>query len=699
MHTYRIPIWKQAPLIRIVLSMITGILMQFYFSVPIKIILSFLLLSFILFLIFYYLPIRVRFKFQFAQSALLIIIVSSFAMLLTWNNDWRNKSEWFGKKYNTNDLLLLKIEEPLTEKKQSFTTIASVKAIVRSGKRINVKGKLNLIFRKENNKISIHYGDLILIKKNIQLIKNSGNPGAFDNKRYQAFQQIYHQVYLNEKDFTDLKINESNTFKRVIFSLKEKTLDVLKKNISVKDGLLGISEALLIGYKNDLDKDIVSAYSKTGVVHIIAISGLHLGLIYMLLLWILQRMPFIKRNKIIKAFILIICLWVFSLMTGASASVLRSAVMFTCIITGETINRKSSISNSLAASAFILLCYNPYFLWDVGFQLSYFAIIGIVWLQKPILHLFDFKKYLPLKIWEMAAITLAAQVITFPVCIYYFHQFPNYFLLSNLIAVPLSTIILFAEILMIALSSFNLLASYIGKFTEQLISIMNEWILFISKLPFSITENIYADLQTTIILYVLVILLSIALVKKNKLYFKWTLLFIILFTATHTIAAFKLNHQKKIIVYNIPHYRAIDFIRGNEYYFHGDHYLQQSPDLNRFYLIPTRNSIGVNKANNKLPGLGNNNLILSFYNTKIVIVDSTTQLNSDTVNYNTDIAILSNNPKININTIAQKFHPHCIIFDASNSLWKIEKLKKECEALNLPCFSIVEQGAFVLNIH
>jgi len=157
MHTYRIPIWKQAPLIRIVLSMITGILMQFYFSVPVKIILSFLLLSFILFLIFYYLPIRVRFKFQFAQSALLIIIVSSFAMLLTWNNDWRNKSEWFGKKYNTNDLLLLKIEEPLTEKKQSFTTIASVKAIVRSGKRINVKGKLNLIFRKENNKISIHY--------------------------------------------------------------------------------------------------------------------------------------------------------------------------------------------------------------------------------------------------------------------------------------------------------------------------------------------------------------------------------------------------------------------------------------------------------------------------------------------------------------------------------------------------------------
>ena len=150
-------------------------------------------------------------------------------MLLTWNNDWRNKSEWFGKKYNTNDLLLLKIEEPLTEKKQSFTTIASVKAIVRSGKRINVKGKLNLIFRKEINKISIRYGDLILIKKTIQPIKNSGNPGAFDNKRYQAFQQIYHQVYLNEKDFADLKINESSTFKRVIFSLKEKTLEVLKK--------------------------------------------------------------------------------------------------------------------------------------------------------------------------------------------------------------------------------------------------------------------------------------------------------------------------------------------------------------------------------------------------------------------------------------------------------------------------------------
>jgi competence protein ComEC len=261
-----------------------------------------------------------------------------------------------------------------------------------------VKGKLNLIFKKNDTAKTIRYGDLIVVNNAVQPIKNFGNPGEFDNKRYNAFQQTYHQLYLKGNDFVVCKKNTGSKLFKTIYVLKEKTLLTLQANINNQHGSLGIAEALLIGYKNDLDKEMVQAYSNTGVVHIIAISGLHLGLIYMVLFWLLERMPLIKRNRFVKAIILLICLWVFSLMTGASASVLRSAVMFTCIIVGNMLNRKSSIYNSLAASAFLLLCYNPYFLWDVGFQLSYFAIIGIIRLQKPIQQLFSLNNYLLRKI-------------------------------------------------------------------------------------------------------------------------------------------------------------------------------------------------------------------------------------------------------------------------------------------------------------
>jgi len=178
---------------------------------------------------------------------------------------------------------------------------------------------------------------------------------------------------------------------------------------------------------------------------------MHLGLIYVMLIWIFSRIPYLKRSSILRIIFVLSCLWLFALLTGGSASILRSAVMFSCIIIGENFSRRASIYNSLAASAFILLCYNPFYLWDVGFQLSYLAILGIVILQKPIYNLFFIKNKSLNKLWKLTAISLAAQTFTFPICLYYFHQFPTIFLFTNLITVPLSTVILFVEIFLIAL--------------------------------------------------------------------------------------------------------------------------------------------------------------------------------------------------------------------------------------------------------
>jgi competence protein ComEC len=361
---------------------------------------------------------------------MLLSIILLLGMILSWNKNLNHHQNWYGNFYKKEQAILVKINEPLTEKEKTFKTIIAVKRIVSEKEKHSVYGDILVYFKKGNKASNLKYGDIIWIKKPLQKIANSGNPGSFNNQQYQAFQQIYDQVYLTENDYVVTNKNEGNKLRKTVYALRDITLNVLRQNLSNKNGILGIAEALLIGYKNDLDSNLTQAYSKAGVVHIIAISGLHLGLIYGLLLWLLNRIPYVHKNEWIKALILLSCLWMFSLMTGASASVMRSAVMFTCIVFGNVLNRKASIYNSLAASAFLLLCYNPYLVWDVGFQLSYLAIIGIVWLQKPIQNLISPNNIIIKKIWEMSSITIAAQIITFPICIYYFHQFViNYYYL------------------------------------------------------------------------------------------------------------------------------------------------------------------------------------------------------------------------------------------------------------------------------
>ena len=698
MQTYSIPIWKQAPFIRIIIPLIIGICIQWYLPFSIVIIIALLTISFAGFYLFYLLPIQLRYKFQFVQSSLLYFLVVALAMLLTWNNDYKNNHYWYGKNYNKGDFLLARIDEPLSEKLHSFKAIVFVKAIVNDKKIIPAKGKLLVFFKKNKSQPNLHYGDLILINKIPEAIKNSGNPGAFDNKRYQHFQQIYDQVFLTDSEYVSLNQHSFNHLNKFIYSLQIFTIEGLRRYIKNDDETLGIAEALLIGYKNDLDKDLVQAYSNTGVVHIIAISGLHLGLIYMVLLWLFDRIPFIKRFKIFKSISIISCLWIFSLLTGASASVLRSAVMFTCIIIGKTIKRQSSIYNSLAASAFILLCYNPYFLWDVGFQLSYLAIIGIISLQKPIHQLLYFETYLLKKIWEMSSITIAAQIITFPICLYYFHQFPNVFLISNLIAVPLSTVILFSEIILICFSWIPFLGIYLGKFIEVSIWLMNYLIICFNKIPFAICKNIYANLFSTYVLYALVICILCWLILENKKFIKYAFVFSILFTSIHAIASIHLTQQKKIIVYNAPRKQAIDLAYKNEYYFCGDSDLNNPISTKNILLQPSRSYFQLSKPVNDLPALTQNQYLWQFYGKSFFILDTNLVFPSLTTKVQVDFLIVSKNPKMKIIDAAQFMDTKLVIFEASNSLWKIEKWKKECDALNLPYYSIPEKGAFVFNI-
>jgi competence protein ComEC len=695
--SYNIPLWKSSPFVRFLLPLVLGIIFQWYVQIPFFANLICFSTLLILLCLFNFLSIEKRYKYQWAQGLLINAIIFCMAIFICWQKDIRNNENWFGKYYNDSSSLIIKINEPPILKEKSIQVDGIVEAIIQNGITKKAEGKLLIYFSKEDSILPPKYGDKILIQGGLQQIKNAGNPGGFNYSRYMIFQQTLHQVYLKKDKFILLNEHSENKLYSFIFWARTAVINTLQKYIVGNKKVSGIAEALLIGYKEDLDKDVVQAYSNTGVVHIIAISGMHLGLIYLGLVWLFSRLPFVKRSAIARVILILACLWLFSLITGASASVLRSAVMFTCIIIGKEFFKQASIYNSLASSAFLLLCYDPFLLWDVGFQLSYFAVVGIIWLQKPIQNLFYTKNKVLQYVWEMCSITIAAQILTLPICIYYFHQIPTTFLFTNLICVPLSSAILFAEVALIICAWFPPLATLIGKFIYVLTWCMNALITFFNTLPLSLLDKIYATALTTWALYGFTFLFVASLLRKNKKIMKLSFLFLFAFVALWAYGKITLAQQKKMIIYNVSRHTAIDFISNNKFWFYGDDEFKEGGVLQNFNLKPARISMQVDESVDSLKALKNKERLWQFYNTSIFIIDSAIQFEPNDNKLKVDVLLICKNPKIHIADIASSITPATIVFDASNSLWKIAQWKKECDELHLQYFITGEQGAFILD--
>ncbi len=695
---YAIPLWKKAPFIRILLPFLTGILVQYYFEIPYFIILSLVGIATSLYFIFSAIPLAYRYSFRWIQGVLISFIIFFAGMMTLWQKDVRNDSNWFGHLYNDSSSLIIKVNEPLIEKEKSYKAEGRVEKIIKNGTGKNVTGKILLYFSKEDLMQLPKYGDKILISGGLQLIKNAGNPGGFNYSRYMAFQQTFYQVFLKQNKYVLLNVHNENALYSFIYNARKKVINILQEFVKGNKKVTGIAEALLIGYKEDLDKDVVQAYSNTGVVHIIAISGMHLGLIYAVLVWIFLRLPVIKKSAAVRVVTILVCLWLFSLITGGSASVLRSAVMFTCILIGKEFFKQTSIYNSLAASAFLLLCYDPFLLWDVGFQLSYCAVVGIVWLQKPIQNLF-YSKHKPLQyLWQMCSVTIAAQILTLPICIYYFHQIPTLFLITNLICVPLSTVILFAEILLIFLSSISVVGALLGKFIYVLTWFMNIIIDKCNNLPLSLIDKIYATPTTTAVLYLFVFAAAAGCLQFNKKLIMISLLFFSFFIGIWSYGKINLIQQKKIIIYNVSRHTAIDFVAADKYFFLGDEEFKTDGALQNFNLKPARISLQVNQSRDTLKSIQHSKILWQFYSKKIMIIDTTLSFASIQNKIKVDVLLITKNANVDISNITSSVMPRCIVFDASNSLWKIAQWKKQCSLLHLPYFTTAEQGAFILDV-
>ncbi|MGK7389856.1 MAG: ComEC/Rec2 family competence protein [Candidatus Cyclobacteriaceae bacterium M2_1C_046] len=546
--------WLPYPFIRILLFFVIGIVFGIYsglFSFHIYLLLlSLCILAFVAFLL-----LRLVFK-ENIFSGIIFFAAIVLTGLLHGNISLKGQETAIPSDF------FVAVIDGYPEKKQNYTRY---EALLTYTDTISVAHKSrSKIYLYVNKKDSLSYGDVLISDAGLYGIEPPKNPGEFDYRQYLIYKNIYAQGFLKAGQFKIIDHQPPSQIIGSAYSLRASIEKKIDEHMMPEEASL--LKALLIGIRNDIDDNILDAYAAAGAIHILAVSGLHVGIIYGLLLLILKSFRKTKEGKLIFAILVLTTLWFYAFVTGFSPSVFRAVTMFSFIVIGQALNRKSSIYNSIAASAFILLFFNPLLIMQVGFQLSYLAVIGIVYLYPKIISLWEPENNLVDKIWQLTAVGVAAQIATFPLGLFYFHQFPTWFIFSNLLVIPLATLILFSGIAFLTVSWWNLLSGLIATVITFLIKLMNQVVLFIEKMPISIINEVYFSPFELLLLCMVVIFFILTFTRKNiKAFYSFSFLAIILIGSV-LFSSYTLVDDKVVQFYSIRGNTVVDFVDGDHLY-------------------------------------------------------------------------------------------------------------------------------------
>ena len=401
----------------------------------------------------------------------------------------------------------------------------------------------------------IIYGDTILVFSSVRRVRNLGNPFEFDYKSFLARRGIYHTLYAKSGRFEVIGHGGGSPVLFYSHFFRQKLLDLFKK-YRLPDELFGVAAALTLGYRQALDRQTQMSFARTGAMHVLAVSGLHVGIVFLVLMFLLKPV-FSSKLKVVALFLIVFVLWAFAFLTGLSPSVRRAAFMFSLMAIAKIIRRRSNVYNVLAASAFFMLMLFPFDLFEVGFWLSYFAVISIVFFQPVFYRFLFFKNKIFDWVWQLFSVSIAAQIGTMPMGLYFFHQFPNYFLLTNLLAIPLASFALYSALLLFAFQFFAPLAKLFMFVFKSSIWLLYHGIKIIDSLPYATTTGIYISFVQMLLIYALIVLLTVFFMQKYKFMLHLSVVVLILFFSLKIFQSYRLTHPSRIIFYNIPRHNLI----------------------------------------------------------------------------------------------------------------------------------------------
>lgn len=550
------------------------------------------------------------------------------------------------------------------------------------GKEAEGKVLLNLI--SEDSTATFSPGDIIILPADFSEIKPPLNPFQFDYSKYLGNLEISRQITVQQKE-VKLKEKQKGGLREIAGNFREKIIFELRKyNFDPEE--FAIIQALLLGQRQDVSKQLYDRYAAAGVIHILAVSGLHVGIILLLLNRLLRPVESLPNGKHLKTLLLLSLLWGFAFLAGLSPSVVRAVCMFSFIAIGTQLNRKSTTINSVFASLLFLLLINPYFIFQVGFQLSYAAVLSIVLIQPRLAELFEPQHWLPKFFWGIFTVTLAAQIGVLPLSLFYFHQFPGLFFLSNLVILPFLGVILGIGILLMILAVLDLLPAFLARSYEKLISYLNDFVEYISTIEEFIFDDVFFPESLMIAGYLLAAAVVLLLKKFNFRNICFFLTGIICFQIIYIVEKASAYKSETIIFH-----RSRNTLIG----------LKTENTMKLFHNLDTSAStlpLIKDYSTGRNLSFIEEVPIQNFYNVgqrKILQIDSAGIY--DLSGLHTEIVLLSGSPKINLQRMIQRLQPKIIVADGSNYPSFIRQWKATSIQKNIPFHATGEKGAFIID--
>lgn len=670
-------------LVKITICLIIGIIFAYYFHIPVKYTLPTTLI-FILTLCIFLIVEKERLVKSLGFGIMTILTFVGIGILNYQLHDQKRFKQHYAQHIDpTNDSIgsiTFKIREVI--KPGNYHEKYSIDIL-----QINQEpfvGKALLNVKKDSLFNPYQVDEILATKSSLEDLSHPLNPNQFDYKSYLKNQYIYHQIYTDNQQ---LLIVSSHTHTVIGYAARmRKHINLKLRDYHFRPDELAIINALLLGQRQDIDQEIYNNYSKAGVIHILAVSGLHVGIVLLLLNSLFRPLEYFKHGKVIKIVLIVLILWGFAIAAGLSASVTRAVTMFSIVAIGMNLKRPSNIYNTLAVSMFFLLVFKPMFLFDVGFQMSYLAVIAIVAIQPLIANLWRPKYKAVNYLWQIMTVTIAAQIGVVPVSLFYFHQFPGLFFLSNLVIIPFLGIILGLGILIILLALTNLLPYWLADLYGGIISIMNSFVRWVANQERFIFTDLSFSLLKMLTLYLLIVALFFLFKKQN--FQRLTIaMMTILFFQSVLIFEKKNNQTEELIVFHKSRFSLIGIKKNRT--------LEIFYDFDSITFVKDL-SIRNYKIGNAIKVIKKDSLenIYSFQNKKLLVVDSLgiysiPQLSPDYV-------LLRNSPRINLTRLLDSVKPKLIIADGSNYKSYLKRWESTCIEQKVPFHLTSKEGAFVL---
>ncbi|NQU34466.1 MAG: ComEC family competence protein [Bacteroidetes bacterium] len=696
--------WSIRPFVRILFFFVIGILLTKYITVISNIDYGWLIvLSAILLVAVVTLTLsKIPHKYNWITGLLFGVLITISGMFISTE---KLNSEVITMHSTTPKTYFANIISNPIETNQAVKVVVRTKGInADTTNNLNVK-KVLCYFAKDSVSMNLKYGDLVVFTSKLTIPVGPMNPGEFDYQSFLGMDGIFFTTYISSNNWKLIGYHPSNYVIAIAGNIRQKLLNTLSENGLTGDNY-AVAAAVLLGYDDGMEQKLKQDYIMAGAMHILCVSGLHVGIIYLVLSFVLGFLRNTRFNNILRAIILLLLVWAYAAITGLSPSVQRASLMISAFIIGSLLNRHRDTYNTLAVSALLLLIFNPNLIFNVGFQLSYAAVLGIITFHQPIYRLLYFKNSIVDKIWSITVLSFAAQLATFPIATYYFHFFPPWFWLTNLFTFPLSFLIITSGLVFVITSWIPIISQLVGMALSGLIFMLNYIVGIVKFLPVSGIENIYTSLPMVISIYLLIIFTFLLIYKKKIHLLIPFFLSIIIITILMTYHSYNVLTQKKVVIYSINKHSVFEFIDGRDQVIISDSSLINSSNKLNYHLKNSRSDWGITNNMIQLPKL--DTLLLNMISKRgdFILYDNLTILiNNGTTKYyplkdklSVDLIVMCGKESTNIIVLSKVFISNNIIIDSSVPPWKRKLILKECNDLGISCHDVSTEGALVLNL-